>query len=223
MLNQKFLLAAVLAACLLAPGMFAGTVTQTCTPSIATTQSIGYTLDCTISAFNTSLGTLTGVTLQLTGVGGDVIPTQYNASGTQVAFNNSLTTISMAYEELGSTTALVQVEQASSACGGEAQPGANNWCTPAYFSALSSAVMSDANLSYYETGSTVTLAGVGGAVNSSGSTLSSQIYFGGAGTIGGVLTVTYTYGSSSVPEPTTMALLGAGMIGLAAIVRKRRA
>jgi hypothetical protein len=46
--------------------------------------------------------------------------------------------------------------------------------------------------------------------------------FGGDGTIGGVLTVTYNYTGGSIPEPTTMALLGAGMIGLAAISRKRR-
>jgi hypothetical protein len=222
MLKQKFLLAAVLAALLLAPGVFAGTVTQTCAPSVSTTTPISYTSDCTINPFNTSLGTLTSVTLQLTGVGGDVFPTQYNNSATQLPFDTSLTTISMSYLELLSTTVLVQVQQASGACGGEANPGANSWCTPTTFTGLSSAVLPDTNLSYYETGSTVTLAGKGAAVDSSGNGDSSFIYFGGAGAIGGVLTVTYNYTGGSIPEPTTMALLGAGMIGLAAISRKRR-
>jgi hypothetical protein len=40
---------------------------------------------------------------------------------------------------------------------------------------------------------------------------------------GGVTTVQGALGSTAVPEPTTMALFGGGLIGLAAILRKRRA
>jgi hypothetical protein len=223
--GQKLLIALFLGVFLLVPGMFASTVTQTCTPTVSTTTPISYTEDCTIAAFNTALGTLTGVTLQLTGVGGEAIPTQYNNNAAALSFDTSVTTISMSYEELFSSTVLVQVQQASNPCSGEAMPGANTWCTPTDFSALSSAVLPDTNLSYYETGGTVTLAGLGAAVDSSGNGDSSYIYFGGAGAIGGQLTVTYNYTTpdDSAPEPATMALLGGGLIGLAAIIRKRRA
>lgn len=203
MLNHKLLLAAVLAACLLAPSMFAGTVTQTCTPSVPTTQGISYTLDCTINAFNTSLGTLTGVTLQLTGVGGSVLPEQTNINTVPLNFTGSTATLEMSYTEDGSSTILVYETATSGACAGVVAAGSTNTsCGSTPFSNLASAVDPDTNLAYYETGGTVTLAGSGGLDGVTGSGVNGQpnagkLFFGGDGTIGGVLTVTYDYDAGS--------------------------
>jgi len=228
MTAQKHLIAAFLGVFLL-PGMFAGTVVQTCTPTLPTTTPIPYEDDCTISAFNTSLGTLENVTLQITGVGGSVIPEQTNGSAGQLTFTNSIATIDLSFTEYGSVAELVDVSQTSSACNGIVNAkSTNTTCTSTPFSGLSSAVGTDTNLSFYETGGLVTLVGDGelfSAYGQGGMGSAGELSFGGDGTIGGELTVTYDYTTpdGSAPEPATMALLGGGLIGLAAIIRRRRA
>lgn len=227
---QRFLFTVFSCTCLLVPGMFASTITETCTPTVPTTQPISYNLDCTIAAFNTSLGTLTGVTLTLSNVGGEVIPEQTNTSAGALGFTNSAATLYLSYTEVGLGTPLVFVTPESNACAGTVNADSTNTtCAPTDFSNLGSGPVADPNLTYYETGSTVTLVGSGGLDGASGDGVFGQpsagvLSFGGDGTIGGQLTVTYDYTpEGSLPEPTTMALLGGGLLGLAAIIRKHLA
>jgi len=224
---KKLLFLAILGTGLLVHGALASTLSQICTPVQPTTTPIPYQDDCTISAFNTSLGTLQSVTLQITGVGGTVIPEQSNNSAGALTFTNSVATIDLSFAELGSLTELVDVSQISSACAGTvAANSTNTTCASTPFSSLSSASEADTNLSFYETGGLVTLVGNGELFSASGNGgvgSAGHIFFGGDGTIGGELTVTYNFTSGSAPEPATMAMAGGLLLGLAALARKRRA
>lgn len=50
---------------------------------------------------------------------------------------------------------------------------------------------------------------------------SNTLYFGGGSSLGVDLTVVYDYTATSVPEPTTLALMGTAIIGIGLVRRKR--
>ncbi len=217
------LILAVLALCLVgAPSMWGTPIIQSCTISVGPID--GYPQSCTFSAFNTSLGTLNSVTLQLTGVSGTVFPEQSNSSTTQTfTFTSSVTTIFM--QMAGPDSFLVEVTQGSASCGGSVGPRSTNECSATSFSSLSTTALSDPNLSAYESGPVVVTAS-GGTQDSSGtgSTGSSgKLFFGGDGTIGGTLTLIYNYTPPPprIPEPATLLLMGGSLTVFGMMFRKR--
>jgi len=223
--NIRLTLLAILCVCLFVPAALADTITETCTPVVPNTEAIPYNLTCDVPQFDSTTGILTGVTFQIVSAGGTVLPEQINVNSTSsYTFTNSIATISFTYTGPDSTA--VEVDATSSACSGTAPAGeTNSSCAVTNFSGLSSGLVSvpAADLSEYEGigAGTVIISASGQLLSASGNGgpgSAGQLFFGGTGTIGGTLEVTYTY----TPEPASMALLGGGLIALASLGRKRR-
>ncbi|MEO5926525.1 MAG: choice-of-anchor E domain-containing protein [Bryobacteraceae bacterium] len=216
-----------------ASSAFGATITQTCTIAV---QAVPYDSavgappnPCSFNLFNSSTGTLLGVTLQISGVGGSVQAQQTNTSlTTNYTFTNSVTTIGLVFT--GPDATIVSVNQASTPpCSGTVNANTTNTtCAATVFSGLNGPVVAAASIAAYQ--------GAGGGsfnVNASGQLVSAsgsggpgsagRVFFGGDGSIGGTVTLSYDYtpGQSSVPEPSTSALIGSGLIGLFALARRR--
>lgn len=206
----------------------ASTITQTCT---ITSTGVPFTNACSLNEFNPATGTLTGVTLTLTSVNGDVIPEQTDISATPFTFTGSTATIGLTFAAtgVGAIPDTIAVTDTSSPCSGTVNgDSTNTTCTATVFSGLSATAVTGTTADYIGVG-TITpvfdasgqILGVAGA---GGPGSAGSIFFGGDGSIGGTFTLTYTYtAAGSTPEPATMAMVGGLLIGLAALARKRRA
>lgn len=170
-----------------------------------------------LQSFNPTLGTLTGVQLSLTGSGsfnGTVMNRGTSMESFTLNEGTALTIASAIAGLNGLTTSF-----ASSQTFTNLAPGATANFGP--FSPMSTTLANPNNLSAFQAG----------PLSFSASTLTSTSTAGGGGNVttafntfaSGVVGVTYTYDapSTNVPEPASMAVLGAGLLGIGRIYRRK--
>jgi PEP-CTERM motif len=226
---KKIGLSGVAAATLAFGAIFAGTesasadaITQTATETNAST----FTYDFTFNGFNTSLGTLTSITLTLM-IDETPVEEIINIDSASHNYSNATASFPITAEIMapGSTTTMVTLTATAGPFTGTAAPGTTDNPGSADTGSQSTNVaMSD--WIFYE-GSTVVVTGLLTAQNGSygGSETDGQgkLFFGGDLSGSSTATLVYNYTPDSVPEPLTLSLFGAGLVGAAGMSRRRKA
>jgi hypothetical protein len=211
----------VLGTLALATGASASTISYS---TAVLTQAASFTDIFSLTRFNTNLGTLTGVTLELDPTGTasvDVISVAAGGAftGAHAAFNFTLN---------GPDGSFVQVPLLAGSFDGTVAAG--TLFAPSYViipgstvTGIFTANVAVSNWANYEGTGAQPLpltAGIGsGTYGGSGTSM----LFGGSASAGGTAKVTYTYDAAPIPEPATLTLFGSALLGLGAIRRYRKA
>ena len=196
------------------------------------TQTTPFVNDAALSNFNTAWGTLTGVNVTLsytvTGVvnifnttsstqsfsnASSTTPIFLTADGTFSSFPAGLQTSVNAVNTVGSGTigsaagpyGFTGSPVSGSISGNFTSSAVDFECGPGF-----TACSSDPTDNYETDANAGTFSG----------TAPNGVFFGGSATLSGAFSVTYPYTASSIPEPSTMALLGSALGGLG-LLRKR--
>jgi len=223
---MRMLFAATLAGTFLGASA-AGAITQSFTGSVGPT-SLGFgatSVVPAISQFNPALGNLTGINVHFDGLleGFDHLESLDSQPSTVTSNYSSIVTLLRNVTVLGSVTPLQIFTDQFSAYDGSNNSGGTSGASHDGLSISSSFDLTPSDSSPYVGTGTVPFS-VSASVNNSISgtpSFTSSILNNETGTV----TVTYTYdlipAMVPVPEPVSMALLGAGLAGLLMIRRTR--
>jgi hypothetical protein len=194
---------------------FAGVISYSTTIA---TSAVSFSQSLSLQKFDTSLGTLTGVTLGLTNNATANVDVA-NFTAFSQAFINATAAIPVTLT--GPDGSFVSATATAGPFNNTAAPGLNAFSGLTATNSNTFSVL-PANWSSYEGLGFATAAFIASATTGvfSGSSVPG-VFFGGSANAGGTATVTYTYTTSEVPEPATMAILGAGLLGLGTARRRR--
>jgi PEP-CTERM motif len=186
----------------------AGTKTLMETATIPTAPT-PFTYDFTLPAFDTALGTLTGVDLDITSTTTASVQV-YNFAGASQTFSNA--TASIPLTVTGPAGLFVTATYSAGPFSGTAAPGLTTVPGTTGTASNSTSVPST-DFSHYEGSSPIALSYSADApFGDYGGRGVPGVFFGGSAETGGTFTVVYSY--TAVPEPATFAMMGLGFFGL---------
>ena len=235
-MKKYFKLLAVVAV-LSSTSAFAGTETFN---DVIASQSVGFSDTLYITPFDTSLGTLTGVTVTLSTTGTAELDVT-NLTLNNLSFTNGSAkyTVSTTVANIPSTvfnlTDNLTATIASGTVGAAVQHdltafgfGIVTSDTTVKYTGLSisdsaTSAISSAYFSAFETAPLSVVFSVDATAGTYGGTSVSGLAFGGNATVGGNLNVVYTYTAATVPEPEQMALFLLGLPLIAGFARRKQA
>lgn len=213
-LNRNLLLSAIALAAVIGVSSVesrAGTVVQTFT---IPTQSISppFTDNFSFLGFDSSLGTLTGVTITVQATASETVRI-FNIDSVSHTYSNATYSAPLnisASATGGYTQSFNNTLTTSPSTSGTSLPGLTVISFPG-ITVNSSTAIASGNLHFYNSNGNISFGATGGPGVSGGSTSSDDIFFGGSASVGGKVTLTYTF-VTAVPEPTSSAMFGIGIV-----------
>jgi hypothetical protein len=184
------------------------------------TNTLPFTDNFTLSAFNSTLGTLTGVLVTLNFTDSATVSV-FNGSGTtDFAFTNASATSTITINGPGGIVTSAPI-QTSGVSGTAIHGTVTNFTTP---TGSGTATANPLDLADYISNSPLLLnfSAVDTAASFAGTT-GGPLFFGGSFSAGGTVNITYTYtaATTTTPEPATMTLFGSALLGIGFFARKR--